>query len=113
MYHLLHYDDNKTSCTVDVIFRRLAYQALQGTLTNFVETRDIILSSFVAFIQTDIPDTYPQLADNALRMMQMLLCHWRTQISSGAASAPKVRPVALTLYERTTPNSEPGPKRCS
>ena len=83
--HLLFASNDHTFSSVNIVtenkihfLNRLAYKALENTLNNFWETRDIILSSLVSFIQHDIPDIHPQLVDNALRMLHSLMGHWKS-----------------------------------
>ncbi|XP_067945247.1 protein furry homolog-like [Watersipora subatra] len=77
---------------IDEELKKLAYKALENMLNNFWETRDVILSSFVSFIQHDIPDMHPVLVDSALRMLHSLMIHWKTTSNSSNNSKGEVSP---------------------
>ena len=46
-----------------------------------------MILGFIQFLIKEIPDTQPQLVDNALRMLMQLLAQWKTA-ASNASSTP-------------------------
>ncbi|XP_015783421.1 protein furry [Tetranychus urticae] len=74
---------------MDEELRVLAWQALQHIINNFPEWRDDVVEGFINFILSEINDTFPQLLDNALRMLLQLLASWKTSIqASGTSKSP-------------------------
>ena len=46
-----------------------------------------MILGFIQFVVKEIPDTQPQLVDNALRMLMQLLAQWKSAASNASSSA--------------------------
>lgn len=65
---------------MDEELRGLAFQAMQNIINDFPEWREDVIEGFINFMLSEISDTFPQLFDNALRMLLQLFGSWKTSI---------------------------------
>jgi hypothetical protein len=74
---------------MDEELRGLAYQSLQTLLMDFPDWRQEVIQGFTQFLSRDVNDTFPQLLDNGLRMLSMLLSAYRSTIGSSGTGLTK------------------------
>ena len=69
-------------CTLhmDEELRSLAFGALQSLIVDFPEYRQNIVQGYIEFALRDIPDTFPLIIENSLRMLVQLLIQWRNAV---------------------------------
>ena len=60
---------------------------LHANFCLFQDWKEDVILGFIQFLVKEIPDTQPQLVDNALRMLMQLLAQWKTAASNTSASA--------------------------
>ncbi|CAM6031665.1 unnamed protein product, partial [Sphagnum compactum] len=65
---------------MDEELKVLACQSLQTLVMDFANWRQDIIQGFTHFLARDIPDTFPQLLDNGLRLLLNLLNIWRNAV---------------------------------
>uniref|UniRef100_A0A336KDY9 CSON006532 protein n=1 Tax=Culicoides sonorensis TaxID=179676 RepID=A0A336KDY9_CULSO len=68
---------------IDEELKVLACQSLQTLVMDFANWRQDIIQGFTHFLARDIPDTFPQLVDNGLRLLLNLLNIWRSAVVNG------------------------------
>lgn len=68
---------------MDEELKVLACQSLQTLVMDFANWRQDIIQGFTHFLARDIPDTFPQLVDNGLRLLLNLLNIWRSAVVNG------------------------------
>lgn len=67
---------------MDEELRALAFQSLQNMTLDFPDWREDVIYGFVQFMLREVNDTFPQLLDNALRMLLQFLTNWKNALSS-------------------------------
>ncbi|XP_064474584.1 protein furry-like [Ornithodoros turicata] len=80
---------------VDEELRGLAFQSLQNMMLDFPEWREDVIQGFVQFVLRDINDTFPQLLDNALRMLLQFLTSWKNALNSSQAVTREVSEIRI------------------
>ncbi|KAH7962694.1 hypothetical protein HPB52_017528 [Rhipicephalus sanguineus] len=66
---------------MDEELRGLAFQALQNMVLDFPEWREDVIQGFIQFILQEVNDTFPQLLDNALRVLLQFLTTWKNALN--------------------------------
>ncbi|RWS23768.1 protein furry-like protein, partial [Leptotrombidium deliense] len=84
---------------MDEEMRGLAFQSLQNIVNDFVEWRDDVVECFMNFVLQEINDTFPQLMDNALRMLLQFISNWK--ISLGNSNGKDVESLPMSRVEHT------------
>lgn len=84
---------------MDEELRGLAFQSLQNMMLDFPEWREDVIQGFVQFVLRDVNDTFPQLLDNALRMLLQFLTNWKNAANQGGAAKKEVSEIRI---EQTT-----------
>ncbi|GFQ78118.1 protein furry [Trichonephila clavata] len=67
---------------MDEELRALAFQSLQNMTLDFPDWREDVIYGFVQFMLREVNDTFPQLLDNALRMLLQFLTNWKNALTS-------------------------------
>lgn len=71
---------------MDEEMRGLACQSLQNLVNDFVDWREDVVEGFVHFMLQEITDTFPQLLDNALRLLLQILTNWKVALQNVSAN---------------------------
>lgn len=87
---------------MDEELKVLACQSLQTLIMDFANWRQDIIQGFTHFLARDIPDTFPHLLDNGLRLLLNLLTIWKTAALNGTGSNPKYEQTRTTMQTTTT-----------
>lgn len=67
---------------MDEELRALAFQSLQNMTLDFPDWREDVIYGFVQFMLREVNDTFPQLLDNALRMLLQFLTNWKNALAT-------------------------------
>lgn len=83
---------------MDEELRGLAFQALQNMVLDFPEWREDVIQGFIQFILQEVNDTFPQLLDNALRVLLQFLTTWKNALNGTAVKreVPEIRIEQMT-----------------
>ncbi|RWS16502.1 protein furry-like protein [Dinothrombium tinctorium] len=71
---------------MDEEMRALSFQSLQNIINDFPDWRDDVIECFMNFMLQEINDTFPQLLDNALRMLLQFITNWKVAINQNTNS---------------------------
>ncbi|XP_067137576.1 protein furry [Centruroides vittatus] len=74
---------------MDEELRGLAFQSLQNTTLDFPEWREDVIHGFLQFMLREVNDTFPQLLDNALRMLLQFLTNWKNALQNPSHNSLK------------------------
>ncbi|XP_047125679.1 protein furry homolog-like isoform X1 [Hydra vulgaris] len=77
---------SRATLHVDEELRNLAFAALQGLIVDFPEYRHDIIKGYINFTLKEVPDSFPQIIENSIRMLAQLLIQWRNAVSMPAGS---------------------------
>lgn len=69
---------------MDEELRGLAFQSLQNMMLDFPEWREDVIQGFIQFILREVNDTFPQLLDNALRVLLQFLTTWKNALNANS-----------------------------
>lgn len=89
---------------MDEEMRGLACQSLQNLVNDFADWREDVVEGFLNFLLQEINDTFPQLLDNALRMLLHILANWRQAVQVGTSkkqSKPSTLEVSVSKVDHT------------
>ncbi|XP_057312815.1 protein furry homolog-like [Hydractinia symbiolongicarpus] len=65
---------------VDEELRNLAFAALQGLIVDFPEYRKDIVDGYIDFSLKEVQDVFPNIIENAIRMLAQMLIQWRNAV---------------------------------
>lgn len=83
---------------MDEELRGLAFQALQNMVLDFPDWREDVIQGFIQFILQEVNDTFPQLLDNALRVLLQFLTTWKNALNGTGVKkeVPEIRIEQMT-----------------
>lgn len=87
---------------MDEELKALACQSLQTLMMDFTSWRQDIIQGFTHFLAREIPDTFPQLLDNGLRLLLNLLTIWKTAVLNNSGVNIKYETTRNTTTTTTT-----------